>query len=141
MRHDRVPGEDAGLPELFWAVARKLRHTSQENLARWDISPSQSRVLLVLARHGQIRLSELSDHLRIAPRSTTEVVDALQDKGLLERQPDPSDRRATLATLTEPGRTIVAELQRARSSNTAALFAPLSTGDQERLATILRKLI
>ena len=98
-----APGDDATLPELFWAVARRLRHLSQENLSQWDISPSQSRALLVLSRHGQLRLSELSDHLRIAPRSATEVVDALEEKSLLKRQADPSDRRATLVTLTESG--------------------------------------
>lgn len=141
MRQHERPGEDAGLPELFWAVARRLRHSSQENLAQWDISPSQSRVILVLGRHERIRLSELSEHLRIAPRSTTEVVDALQEKGLVERQADPTDRRATLVTLTEAGRGILTQLQQARHSNSVALFEPLSDTDRDRLATILRKLI
>lgn len=141
MRHDPVPGEDASLIELFWAVARRLRHISQENLAQWDISPSQSRVIMVLGRHGQLRLNELSDQLRIAPRSTTEVVDALQDKGLLERRPDPGDRRATLVTLTEAGQAILTGMHHARHSNSEALFEPLSADDRERLSAILRKLI
>ena len=50
-----------------------------------------------------MRLSELSDRLHIAPRSATEVVDALEARGLVERRPDPSDRRATLVELTEHG--------------------------------------
>jgi DNA-binding MarR family transcriptional regulator len=42
-----------------------------------------------------MRLSELSEHLHIAPRSATEVVDALESRGLVRRRPDPDDRRAT----------------------------------------------
>ena len=44
-----------------------------------------------------MRLSELSDHLHIALRSANEVEDALESRGLVQRRPDPGDRRATLA--------------------------------------------
>ena len=54
------------LSEAFWSVARQLRETSQATLAPWDITPSSLRALRVLGRHGMMRLSELSDHLRIA---------------------------------------------------------------------------
>src|ERR1700727_713102 len=84
------------MSEAFWAVARRLRETSQEALAPWDIAPSQFRALRVLKRHGVMRLSELADHLRIAARSATEVIDALEARDLVERRPDPADRRATL---------------------------------------------
>ncbi|HEX2904471.1 MAG TPA: MarR family transcriptional regulator [Jatrophihabitans sp.] len=140
MAHERVDPDEAGLPELFWAVARRLRHASKQDLARWDISPSQSRALMVLARHDRLRLNELSEHLRIAPRSTTEVVDALEAKGLIERRPDARDRRATLATLTAAGQALVGELHRAQARATAALFEPLSAADRDRLAAILRSL-
>src|SRR6516225_3052245 len=94
---------DESLSEAFWSVARKLRETSQETLAPWDITPSHLRALRVLSRHGAMRLSALSEHLRIAPRSTTEVVDALESRGLVQRQRDPGDRRATLVEVTEHG--------------------------------------
>ena len=50
-----------------------------------------------------MRPGALAEHLRIAPRSATEVVDDLQERGLVERAPDPADRRATLVRLTEAG--------------------------------------
>ena len=81
---------DAGLAELFWGVARQLRHLTHETLEPIGITPGQSRAVAVLMRHGVMRLSELSEHLRIAPRSTTEVVDGLQERGLVERRPDPA---------------------------------------------------
>ena len=99
----RASAGDETLSEAFWSVARQLRDTSQETLAPWDITPSHLRALRVLTRHGAMRLSELSDHLHIAARSATEVVDALESRGLVERRPDPGDRRATLVELTEHG--------------------------------------
>ena len=76
---------------------------AQEALAEWDVTPSQARALAVLRRGGPQRLGELAEHLRIAPRSATEVVDALAERGLVERRPDPADRRATLVALTAHG--------------------------------------
>ena len=80
-----LAGDDA-LSEAFWAVARQLRERSQETLAPWDITPAHLRALRTLRRHGTMRLSELSDHLQIAPRSTTEVVDALEARDLVRRR-------------------------------------------------------
>ena len=67
---EQQTGEES-LAEAFWSVARQLREVSKEALAPWDITPSQLRALRVLRRHGQLRLSELSEHLRIAARSAT----------------------------------------------------------------------
>ena len=80
---------DESLAEAFWSVARQLRETSQETLAPWDITPAHLRALRVLNRHGTMRLSELSEHLHIAPRSTTDVADALESRDLV-RRPRPS---------------------------------------------------
>ncbi|MGX7682031.1 MarR family winged helix-turn-helix transcriptional regulator [Jatrophihabitans sp. DSM 45814] len=131
---------DETLSEAFWSVARKLRHTSRETLAPWQISPSHSRALGVLMRHGQMRLSDLSEHLRIAPRSTTEVVDVLQEHGFLERHPDPDDRRATLISLTDEGRRTGEAIRAARAAEAERSFGALSETDRQQLARILRKL-
>ncbi len=128
------------LSDAFRSVARRLRQASAESLARWDLTPSQFRALRVLMRHDAMRPSELSEHLRIAPRSTTEVLDDLAAKGLIERRPDPQDRRATLVVPTERG-TEVAEDIRAISGNEAErVFDRLSPAERTQLARILRKL-
>jgi DNA-binding MarR family transcriptional regulator len=111
-----------------------------ETLAPWDITPSQSRALRVLARHDGIRLSELSAHLRIAPRSTTEVVDGLETRGLIERSPDPEDRRATLVALTKEGARVIKAIQSARGAEAERIFGQLSATDRTHLTRILRKL-
>ncbi len=131
---------DEMLAEAFRAVARQLRETSQEILAPWDITPAHFRALRVLTRHGAMRLSELSDHLRIAPRSTTEVVDALETRGLARRQPDPGDRRATLVEVTEHGTTVLDAIRAARGTEAERVFDRLSQADRTHLGRILRKL-
>jgi DNA-binding MarR family transcriptional regulator len=134
------PGADEPLTEAFWSVARRLRETSGEALAPWDITPSSFRALRVIGRHGTMRLSELSEHLHIAPRSATEVVDALQSRGLAERQPDPGDRRATLVRLTEHGASVLDAIRAARGTEAERVFGRLSATDRAHLARILRKL-
>ena len=134
---ERDSAGDESLSEAFWSVARRLRDTSQETLTPWDITPSHLRALRVLRRHGKIRLSELSEHLHIAPRSTTEVVDALETRGLIQRRPDPSDRRATLVELTEHGVSVLGAI---RGTEAGQVFGGLSQADRAHLARLLRKL-
>jgi DNA-binding MarR family transcriptional regulator len=131
---------DETLSDAFWSVARRLREASHESLTPWDITPAQLRALRVLSHHGPSRLSGLSDHLHIAARSTTEVVDALESRGLVRRRPDPGDRRATLVELTEHGESVLDAISTARGSETERLFGRLSQTDQAHLARILRKL-
>ena len=129
--------DEESLAGAFWAVARRLRHQNREALAPWDITPSQSRAVVTLARHGAMRLSELALHLRIAPRSATEVVDDLEEAGLAARSPDPGDRRATLVTLTARGEDVVAAIRTARAAEAESYFGVLSDADRAELARIL----
>ncbi len=128
---------DDALSEAFWAVARQLRERSQETLAPWDITPAHLRALRTLRRHGTMRLSELSDHLHIAPRSTTEVVDALETGDLVRRRADPGDRRATLVEVTEHGTDVLAAIRDTRGTEAGRVFGRLSPPDRAELARIL----
>ena len=136
----RDPGTDESLSEAFWAVARRLRETSHQALAPWDITPSAFRALRVLGRQGPMRLSELSEHLHIAPRSATEVADVLEARGLAERRPDPADRRATLVELTGHGASVLDAVRAARGTEAERVFGRLSATDRAHLTRILRKL-
>jgi DNA-binding MarR family transcriptional regulator len=131
-----LAGDDA-LSEAFSAVARQLRERSQETLAPWDITPAHLRALRTLRRHGTMRLSELSDHLHIAPRSTTEVVDALEARDLVRRRADPGDRRATLVEVTERGTDVLAAIRDTRGTEAGRVFGRLSPPDRADLARLL----
>jgi DNA-binding MarR family transcriptional regulator len=137
-RDDAAPAET--LADAFRAVSRQLRHQTQQALAPWDVTPSQARALGVLTRHGPLRLGALSEHLRIAPRSATEVVDDLATAGLVERRPDPDDRRATLVALTPQGEAVGAGIKAARAAEADEFFARLDDADRDALARILQNL-
>jgi len=129
---------DESLSEVFWSVARMLRHRDLETVEPFGITLSQSRALGVLQRHGAMRLSDLAHHLRIAPRSATEVVDALEQRHLLSRSPDPSDRRATLVEVTPDGESISRAVRKARLAEGDELFTVLSADQREVLAGLLQ---
>lgn len=128
------------LGELVLRTARTLRRRFSEALTPWDLSPHQARALRVVAGHDGLRLSELAGSLRIAPRSATEVVDGLQQRGLVERAADPADRRAVVLRLTDTGRRVQREVDDARAADSSELFARLSPDDRAALARILRQL-
>ena len=131
---------DEPLVDEFWALSRRLRAMAREALAEWDVTPSQARALGVLRRHGPLRLGDLAEHLRIVPRSVTEVVDALEERALVDRRPDPADRRATLVALTTRGDEVAAGIRAARTSGAGSLFAQLPAPDRAELARILTAL-
>jgi DNA-binding MarR family transcriptional regulator len=133
-------GKQESLSDSFRAVSRRLRIQSQKALAPWDVTPGQARALGVLSRHGPVRLGTLSEHLRIAPRSATEVADGLEARGLVERTADPSDRRAVLLRATPAGRRVRDEVNAARAADARALFGRLPAVDRATLARILREL-
>lgn len=131
---------EESLAEAFRGVARQLRTQTQRALAPWDVTPSQARALDVLTRYGPMRLGALSELLRIAPRSATEVVDALEGARLVERGPDPDDRRAIVVALTGRGEEVAAGIRAARAAEAEGFFARLDQADRTSLARILQTL-
>jgi DNA-binding MarR family transcriptional regulator len=138
---DTANERDESLADAFRSVARLLRRAAAESLARLEVTPSQFRALRVLMHRDAMRPSALSEQLGIAPRSTTEVLDGLAAKGLVERRPDPEDRRATLVAPTEHGRVVGEQIRVARGSESERVFAKLTQDDRAQLARILSTLL
>jgi DNA-binding MarR family transcriptional regulator len=130
----------AALGDLLMRVARTQRRRWHAALAPWGLSPHQARALRVVCARDGVRLSDLAEALRIAPRSATEVADALQEGGLVERAADPTDRRAVVLHATEPGRRVQHEVDEARAADSTELFARLSPADRAELGRMLRVL-
>jgi DNA-binding MarR family transcriptional regulator len=133
-------GTTGELSDLLMRVARTQRRRWRDALAPWDLSPHQARALWVVCERDGVRLTDLAEALHIAPRSATEVADGLQERGLVERTPDPGDRRAVILRPTDEGRRIRGEIDAARAADSAELFARLSPADRTALTRILRTL-
>ncbi|SEE92382.1 MarR family winged helix-turn-helix transcriptional regulator [Ruania alba] len=88
-RHREPPGPDADLHELLLYAAHQMRREWARSLEEWGLSPHQAMALRTAMADDGGRVSDLAARLRIAPRSATEVVDSLEERGLVERVRSP----------------------------------------------------
>ena len=129
--------QDPATGDLVMALARRVRRAHVEALADWDVTPGQARALRVLTGADGMRPSALADALRIAPRSATEVVDALEQRGWVRREPDPTDRRATRLVPTGDGRRLLAQVDDVRRDASQRVLDVLTPAQRRTLHDIL----
>lgn len=125
------------LGELFSRVGRQHRRATLTALEPCGISPHQARALRMVLRYGPLRPSQLAEHLSIALRSTTQVVDDLVVAGLLDRSPDPVDRRAVQLRVTPAGLKLAARIAAIRAEESRRFLGQLDEADRTELRRIL----
>ena len=118
---------------LRLVVARTARRLRQE--AGADLSPSLISALATIDRHGPLTPSELAAHERVQRPTATRVLARLENAGLVDRSPDPADRRSALISASAAGRTL---LRRQRSRKNQYLARGLATLDPDEVATLER---
>ncbi|MFR9675050.1 MarR family winged helix-turn-helix transcriptional regulator [Streptomyces sp. TR06-5] len=96
--------------ELIGGVV--ARYHAEYELAAADhaLTGAQARVLTLLARQPT-PMRKIADQLRCEPSNVTGIVDRLEARGLVERRPDPADRRVKVAAATEAGRDTAGSLR------------------------------
>jgi MarR family transcriptional regulator, transcriptional regulator for hemolysin len=110
-------------------VARLLRTYADYKAAQFGITRAQWAVLVRLERSEGLNQTELADMLDLQPITLTRLLDKLSDSGLIERRPDPGDRRAKRLFLTPAARPLLkrlAELGEETMTNTLAGIDPES---------------
>ncbi|OIN80090.1 MarR family winged helix-turn-helix transcriptional regulator [Mycobacterium malmoense] len=85
---------------LFSRLRRRLRDLAIDD----DLTPSQTAVLTRLWKEGTSSASALAGAERVRPQSMATIVAALEQRGLIERTPDPEDGRRQVISLTTEGR-------------------------------------
>ncbi|HSJ26826.1 MAG TPA: MarR family transcriptional regulator [Acidimicrobiia bacterium] len=111
--------------------------------ARVGISSTWYEALLRLGRAPGRRLStsDLGDALLLSSGGATRLVDRLAAKGLVERLPDPSDRRISWVHLTSDGLRILADATRVHLNDLEEHFVSrLDSAERETLTDLLRRL-
>jgi len=96
-------------------------------------------VLLTFSRSGPLPLSKIGERLMVHPTSITNAIDRLEAQGLVERIPDPNDRRRTFAALTSEGKRIVTSATHALTEIDFSVDG-LAMDDQESAYQLLRSL-
>jgi DNA-binding MarR family transcriptional regulator len=105
------------------------------------LTPSRMHLLWELGLRGPVTQRVLADVLRVTPRAVTGLVDALAEGGLVTREPHPTDRRATLVTLTPSGKRLVTRLQRDHRTLARALFGAMSRRELEAFTRALADVV
>ena len=125
--------------DLIGAVVARYHEEYEEAAAEHALTGAQAKLLSLLSLEP-LPMRKLAQRLRCEPSNVTGIVDRLESRGLVERRPDPADRRVKLAAATQEGRQV------ARSLRDSLRFArePLAgLSEEERLALrdLLRRML
>ena len=85
-------------------VFSRLRRRLRDVAIGGDLTPSQTAVLTRLWKEGASSASALAGAERVRPQSMATIVAALDQRGFIERTPDPEDGRRQVVSLTKAGR-------------------------------------
>lgn len=114
-------------------ITARLARVTERAVGAAGLSLPQYRVLSLLDE-GSAAATALADHLAVSRPHVTAVVDALVERGWVERRPDPQDRRRVSHGLTEPGRVALAAGDEAVDTRLAAILEELPPADARRAA-------
>jgi DNA-binding MarR family transcriptional regulator len=96
--------------ELIGEVVARFYEDYEEAAAEHALTGAQARLLSLLSLEP-LPMRKLANKLKCEPSNVTGIVDRLESRGLVERRPDPADRRVKLAAATEEGRRVARSLR------------------------------
>ena len=102
---------------------------------------TQCHLLTELGRSGPLPLSELGARVSLEKSWVSRAVEAMAARGLVTKEPNPSDARSWLVTLTADGERTVAELNRTLDDHAQSLLAALAPREREAVETSLLLLL
>jgi MarR family transcriptional regulator, organic hydroperoxide resistance regulator len=109
-------------------------------VATLDLAPAQARALHELELDRPISMRELAERLKSDPSNLTGLIDRLEARGLVERRPDPTDRRIKGLALTPAGARLRERLFALLYSAPPSVAA-LSEHDQRGLLDVLQRVV
>ncbi|HEX7049922.1 MAG TPA: MarR family transcriptional regulator [Longimicrobiales bacterium] len=127
------------LTQLLHA-AREVESRLERAVEERGLSLAKLGVLRSLVtKGGSLPLGRLADMLSCVRSNVTQLVDRLEAEGLVRREPDPQDRRSTLAVITEEGRERYEAASRAREEAEREILGGMSAERRKQLAALLHE--
>jgi DNA-binding MarR family transcriptional regulator len=111
-----------------------------ERLVVLQLSPPDTGILRLLRMSAGISQQELSARLQIHPSRLVAILDNLEKRHLLERKPNPDDRRLYSLHLTKDGVEILERIGKVAREHQDALLAALDSDERSSLAALLEKI-
>ncbi|WP_068673390.1 MarR family winged helix-turn-helix transcriptional regulator [Oceanobacillus sp. Castelsardo] len=134
--------EDLSL-KLFVVLNRTLdsiKNRVEEDIRCLGLNPTEFAVLELIYNKGDQPIQKIGEKVLIASSSTTYVVDKLEKKGLIKRNPCPTDRRITYAGLTPDGKDLMDEIFPKHKTTIQQILAGLDVNEKETMIQQLKKL-
>ncbi len=119
-------------------VARLLKTHVDQRARQYGMTRAQWAVLFRLDRSEGLKQSELAELLDLQPISLTRLLDRLAENGLIERRPDPNDRRANRLFLTPAARPLLERLTKLGEGMMETVLEGLDGNAVERLLSDLQ---
>lgn len=141
------PDLDTSAKEVTGRIIRLsglLQDAYRETFEPLGINDSDYGILATLRRAGEpftLTPTELARHRMMTSGGMTAAIDRVMRKGLVERLPNPADRRGSLVRLTKAGRRVVDDAMARHVEAERRLVAGLAEKDRSRLTTLLRQLL
>jgi DNA-binding MarR family transcriptional regulator len=137
-------GKGRGVPVGLGSLLHTAYAAQAEIESKLDViglSMAKLFALKAIADAGEsLPLGQLAEQLKCVKSNVTQLVDRLEADGLVERKPDPRDRRTRLAALTPAGRKACKEGTRLQEQAERDLLAKLSRNEAHQLGALLEKL-
>ena len=122
------------------ATARLIREAFDARLKPLALNLTQASLLAYVAEFGATTQTHLADHLGIGRAAIGSVVDRLEARDLLERHPDPHDRRVWRVELTTAGRALAAEVVSVDEVLRSELRHGIGREERQALSWVLTRL-
>jgi MarR family transcriptional regulator for hemolysin len=131
----------ADVIRLLTRAQKLLRAAADEAMSAHGVRIGQNLVLEVLWKHDGLSPGVLAVRLQVATPTVVNTATRMVKDGLIERRPDPVDRRLVRLYLTDKGRSAQAPIESARGRLAAHALATLTPQERETLAGALQKII
>ena len=137
IKRESAAGSSLRLVDEFAAFGPLYMKWVRSRLQDRGMTYARMRLLGALHCNGSQIMSSISDELGVTRRNVTALVDALEEEGLVRRQPHPTDRRATVIEMTGRGERTMDSIYDEHRAAVAELFAELDGEDQRELSRML----
>ncbi|MBZ9641525.1 MarR family winged helix-turn-helix transcriptional regulator [Streptomyces sp. PSKA30] len=125
--------------DLIGSVVALYHEEYEEAAGEHALTGAQAKLLSLLSLEP-LPMRKLAHKLRCEPSNVTGIVDRLEARGLVERRPDPADRRVKLAVATDEGRRVARSLRESLRFAREPL-AGLSEEERLTLRDLLRRML
>ncbi|WP_133013799.1 MarR family winged helix-turn-helix transcriptional regulator [Clostridium cuniculi] len=124
---------------VFTRAEHIIHRIEYKTIKQSGLTIAQFGVLEALYNKGDLRICEIIDRILTTSGNITVVIKNLEKDGLIEKKPDPNDKRSCIISLTEEGKKIIENILPDHIKNIKGIFEILTDEEKNTLKTILKK--